>query len=241
MREQLHFEQSLGVVICHLCQAGVELNSANSINNHFRAPPHHLKGAALKAVHEQFQQWPVRRPAEIEHPDAEDQPVRAIPHLKSQAGWHCRYCDQGLSTDLANSKTHLRRAHGIRRGQEGRDLERCCLQTIFREKRSIWWFRVTGGIDAPPHDVDAFVSSQVSILSQIDNAERAEVERVRGFDDHKSSVIPWVRSCGFDQHLKGLDTKEVRRSYRKPDQHETDRELVQKVAAVSKQLLDETW
>jgi hypothetical protein len=251
MREQLHFEESLGVVICHLCEAGVEVNSANSINNHFRAPPHHLKGAALKAVHEQFQQWPIRRPAEVEYPEAGDQPIRAIPHLQSCAGWHCQHCDRWVCTDLANTKTHLRQVHGVRRGQEDRDLKRCCVQTIFRQKRLIRWFRVEGdqgvpprrktGFDAQSHDVEAFVSSQISLLRQIDSAERAEVERVRAFDDHKSSVIPWVRSCGFDRHLKGLDTKEVRRSYRRLDQREPDQALVQKVAAVSEQLLDETW
>ena len=45
-------------------------------------------------------------------------------------------------------------------------------------------------IDALPHDVDTFISFQVSILSQIDNAKRAEVERVRAFNNYKSSVIP---------------------------------------------------
>ena len=54
IREHFHFEESLGWVICYLCQSGVEVNSKNLINNYFRALPYYLRGAALKAVYKQF-------------------------------------------------------------------------------------------------------------------------------------------------------------------------------------------
>lgn len=136
MQEPLHFEESLGAVICHRCGYGVVMDSVNSINNHFRRQPHHLRGAALKAVHAQFQQWPVRRSPNVLGPKVEDQPICAIPYLKSEDGWRCRHCDDWLRTDLVNSRTHLRTIHSIARGQEGRDLKRCRLQTVFRESDS---------------------------------------------------------------------------------------------------------
>lgn len=254
MQEPLHFEASLGAVICHRCESGVVVNSVNSINNHFRGKAHRLKGAALQAIHAQFQQWPARLTSEVRYPPVEEQPVRAIPHLKCHRGWQCRHCDWWLSADLVNSKTHLRHVHGISRGREGRDLGRCRLQTVFREKQHIRYFRVAddaaveveGGPEAAGHppaeeDIHLFLSSQASVVSQIEAEEQAQAAKVRALDDHQFSVIPWVRSCGFDRHLQGFDQREIRRSSRRPDADEIEGEQVQRIADTAVQLLEETW
>jgi hypothetical protein len=90
-------------------------------------------------------------------------------------------------------------------------------------------------------DIDAFVCSQASVLSQIEEEEQTQAAKVQAFHDHKSSVIPWVRSCGFDGHLHGLDRKEIRRSWRRPDHDEIQGDSVQRIADVAVQLLEEMW
>jgi hypothetical protein len=54
MREPLYFKETLRVVIYHRCESGVVVNSVYLIINYFRANPHYLKGAALKAVRAYF-------------------------------------------------------------------------------------------------------------------------------------------------------------------------------------------
>lgn len=245
----VHFEESIKTAICQVCHSGVVCNTSNSINNHFRPAPHHLRGHALKTVHACFQDWPIVPSHEVPYPALDAQPVPAIPHLKIHRGWFCKHCLESLGTDLANTKTHLRTLHRVFRGREGHDFEGCLLQTVFHERRLVRYFRVVqdfsdnSAAEGPPKPshVQDFVSSQTDILRQIEAAEEFQVRTVQDGSDHKSSVIPWVRCCGFDRHLKGLDKKEMRRSWRKVEDDEPDAALIRKVLQVTQEVLDETW
>lgn len=254
MLPALHFEESIKTVICLDCKRGVVYNTRNSINNHFRPAPHHLKGDALKAIHTRFQEWPVASSHEVPYPDLDSQPVPAIPYLKVHRGWSCKHCRASLGVDLTNAKTHLRQAHHIFGGQEGRDLENCLLQTIFYERRLVQYFRVVqddceaeNGQDPSPwiqtisHCQDGFLSSQIKVLAEIEQAETAEAQRIRSFEGHKARVIPWVKSCGFDTLLDGLDTKEIQRSWQPPTNDDDDGVLLTKTLQVTQSLLEETW
>lgn len=90
-------------------------------------------------------------------------------------------------------------------------------------------------------DVERFVTSQASVLGKIEEEEEWQARKVHDGTDHKSSAIPWVRSCGFDRHLKGLDKKEIRRSRRKPEEQEPDSELVRRVASMAVKVLEDAW
>lgn len=149
MLPALSFVESVKTIICHACSSGVVCNTPNSINNHFRPAPHHLKGDALKAIHAYFQEWSVVPSHEVPYPALDTQPVSAIPHLKVHRGWFCRHCQESLGTDLANAKAHLRDRHHVFRGREGHDFDRCSLQTVFQERRLIRYFRV---VDHTLHD-----------------------------------------------------------------------------------------
>jgi hypothetical protein len=253
MAPSVHFEPSVGVIICHQYESGLVVNTPNSLYNHFCAALHHLRGPALSIARDLVMQWPAKRTSEVVHPGAKGVPVRAIPHLRVWSGWYCRHCTGDLSTNLAAAKRHLREQHNVRRGKEGRDLESCRLQTIFRDKKLVRWFRVLEpekhniNADSSHHapfareDIDRFVHSQAGVFNTIEREEKLQAGRVQDGGDHKSEVIPWIRSCGFDRHLKNLDKKEIRRSGRKPEMHEPDAELLQKVANMAVRLLDETW
>jgi hypothetical protein len=224
------------------------VDTLNSINNHFRQVPHYLKGAALQAVHAQFKQWQLYQSCDILSPLVEHQPIPAILHLRIHPGWRCKHCDEFLSVDLGNTQKHLRTRHSLRRAREDRDFEACSLQTVFGAKRLIRYFRVLdqpglkrSGADPDNGNTDRFVSTQSDILNQIATAEKREAEQVQAFDHHKSSVIPWVRSCGFDQVLKGFETKETRQCWCPVGDEELDGDLVQRVVRVAGQMLEETW
>jgi len=122
MLPALHFEESINTVICCVCKSGVMCNTPNSINNHFRPAPHHLKGDALKAIHAGFQEWPVVLSHKAPYPDLDAQPVSAIPHLKVHRGWSCKHCQASLGVVLSDAKTPLQQVHHIFGSQAERPL-----------------------------------------------------------------------------------------------------------------------
>ena len=76
-------------------------------------------------------------------------------------------------------------------------MEVCPLQTVFGAKRLILYFKAAedeeirdSSHNVEQYDIDTFVSSQIKVLSQVDDTEKAEAERVLALDNHKSSVSP---------------------------------------------------
>ena len=254
MLPPVYFQESIGTVICGTCSSGIVVNTANSINNHFRSAPHHLKGDALKAVHALFKEYDTLPSDKVPFPLLDDQPVPAIPHLRVHRGWFCRHCLQSLGTDLTNSKTHLRQVHQIYRGKEGHDIKQCLLQTVFQERKLVRYFRVQVEPDkahsSTRHDNidddeinhhDNFVSSQIDVLAEIAEAEDVDARRVQSFAGHMSKVIPWVRSCGFDTLLDGFKAEEIAQSWQLPDKATAEKPLLIRVIEVARLIIEETW
>lgn len=252
MSQTVHFEKSLGAVVCRPCASGVVVDTPNSINNHFRASPHYFKGPTLRFIHDQVVEWPTKSSSDVIFPGRDKSPIPAVPYLKIHSGWFCKHCLQWLSTNLEASKRHLREEHNLHRGKEDRDLGPCRLQTVYRDRKLVRWFRVTepeahnaeddtSSTPLVANSINDFVSSQLNTLSQIDEQEKIQASTVQDSSDHKSSVIPWVRSCGFDRHLRGLDKKKIRRSWRKVEDDEPDTILVQRLVVTVKEILEETW
>lgn len=82
MAPSMHFEPSVGVIICHQCESGLVVDTPNSLYNHFCAAPHHLRGPALLIARDLVTQWPAKRTSKVVHLGAKGVPIRVILYLQ---------------------------------------------------------------------------------------------------------------------------------------------------------------
>ena len=60
--------------------------------------------------------------------------------------------------------------------------------------------------DNPHH---GFFRRQESDLQQVQRDAAEQANRVQGFDDHRSTAVPWLRTTGIADHIKGLHKEEI--------------------------------
>ena len=209
----LYFVQRYGVVVCTQRHTCIAPDGKHNARNHFCYPPHCLKGLEFTSVEKQLKDLPLKRMSEIPYPKVEDQPVPAVPHLAILNGWICTKCSEWVSTSLSHSRAHVSSQHGIRAGKYNQGLESCRVQTFFRERQKIRYFRVAEGVPEEQQldlvavqearSANGFLKTQLDVLTRIKEEAQREVEKVCGFEEHKSAVIPWVKDLWLRQVYQG--------------------------------------
>ncbi|KAK6442802.1 hypothetical protein LTR95_000961 [Oleoguttula sp. CCFEE 5521] len=61
-----------------------------------------------------------------------------------------------------------------------------------------------------------FFRAQEEDLKVAESDAADEANRVQGFDDHRSTVVPWLRETGIVDHLRRLKKDEIRASFAVP-------------------------
>ncbi|KAK0301551.1 hypothetical protein LTR01_009260, partial [Friedmanniomyces endolithicus] len=88
-------------------------------------------------------------------------------------------------------------------------------QRFFKVGKWQRYFQVTvHGLDATTEETacqrDDFFRSQKADIAQAERDATEDANRVRGFDDHRSVVVPWLRETGIVDHVRGLKKNEIR-------------------------------
>lgn len=85
---------------------------------------------------------------------------------------------------------------------------------------------------------DAFFQSQKEDIAQAELDAAEDANRVRGFDDHRSTVVPWLRETGIVDHLQGLKKDEIKAATALPSP-ETDISYLPRVIEAAESMLRE--
>lgn len=252
MANIISYESRFKTALCQPCQTGVVVRNQKPGIDHFRRRPHFLKGAALRRVRQYLNSLELVDVDEVSYPSHDDEPVVAVRCLPTHHAFECEYCPHPISVNAKNSRAHVSQQHHVVSGSSNRGLRSCLVQTLFRETHCLRYFKVqpldpraalpsTGDGDFNSH---AFPAAPTRLLQEIDLAEQKQSNQVQAFDEHKSGVIPWVHSCGFDRHYRGFDQKAIRQSYQPSSDNVGEDEeafLVGQVASRAKVLLEEAW
>ena len=110
------------------------------------------------------------------------------------------------------------------------------LQTFFAERRHIQYFRVDDGDESSticdqssrelPAAAEAFLQATLIAQNEAMTALSARANIMAAFDMHKSEVIPWLRTTGMAEHLRGLRKDEISAAIALPTSTEQEKELV---------------
>ena len=86
-----------------------------------------------------------------------------------------------------------------------------------------------GALDAGTKSLD---SGEADFFEQLDEdaavAEedaKAEANTIYGFDRHRSTIVPWLRRTGIEEHTRGLKKDEMHASFTVPKDTESEPEL----------------
>lgn len=73
------------------------------------------------------------------------------------------------------------------------------------------------------------------VQTELDAAEDAN--RVRKFDDHRSTVVPWLRETGIADHICGLEKDEIKAATALPSP--TDKNGLRRIVGATESMLRE--
>ncbi|KAK5110028.1 hypothetical protein LTR85_001795 [Meristemomyces frigidus] len=88
-------------------------------------------------------------------------------------------------------------------------------QTFFKQQSWQRYFEVSASNDCS-HSLkrisqkDDFFRSQYEDIRQTEQDGAADANRIYGFDQHHSTVVPWLRKTGIIDHIHGLQKDQVR-------------------------------
>ena len=88
---------------------------------------------------------------------------------------------------------------------------------------------------------DTFLRQQLQIQDTIHQEERRQADLVAGFDAHRSTALPWVRSCGFARYLRHHSKADLHGLCEAPSAKEELDAPILKVLEAVESLLNETW
>ncbi|TKA56062.1 hypothetical protein B0A55_13342, partial [Friedmanniomyces simplex] len=101
---------------------------------------------------------------------------------------------------------------------------RAC-QRFFKVGKWQRYFEVTVGCaqertETSERHKHAFFRKLDKDMGQADRDAADEANRVQGFDEHRSTVVPWLRETGVVDHLRGLKKDEIRAAIALPPSDE---------------------
>ena len=216
------------VLLCVSCGSCLP-PTCSAQTRHLREPPHRLRGAELAQLIELFATYqlrplppPIESEGDSSRPATLRLPTKAVAGLRLRAGFACLLCAAFLSCDRKALQRHISKQHGQQRAVEqieGASYQHCLLQTFFSETRHIRYFLVSNSGDSGDvHDggggalsiaEKAFLQATLSGQNEATRAAIARANTIVAFDMHKSEVIPWLRTTGIAEHLRGLRKDEI--------------------------------
>ena len=220
------------ILICTDCQFAVV---PTQIGKHLRA--HHLRlslqqrRTIVSRVEELIGLAEV--PSDVIYPLPSDPPVTHLPLYFD--GLKCNgYDAQGalcsyICRTLRGMREHCRQKHGWinsqKRGGDTRLKQTNANNRIWTEnhacqrffKVATWqrYFEVAcqeaeRGNEGQTGQKDEFFRTQEDDIRQVEHEAAGHADRVHGFDDHVSAVVPWLRETGIVDHVHGLKKDEIR-------------------------------
>jgi len=174
-----------------------------------------------------------RLETEVIYPGTEQCPVEHLPVFfdgfgclfRDDRGQNCPY----VCRTKYGIQEHCKRVHGwVNEQKRGGDVRaaktgpadrpwrcNCACQRFFKVGKWQRYFEVKAN-DSDVRD-ESFVNHQYNFFrSQEDDIVQAERDaaeysnRVQGFDEHRSAVVPWLRETGIVDHLGGLKKDEIK-------------------------------
>lgn len=189
-------------------------------------------------------------PSEVVYPEPEGDPIEGFPTHhnglrcsgKDRSGLHCPHVFQTTYRIQEHCKEQHQWVNEQKRGGHSRLKEKqspnrlwetgCSYQQFFRVpcwKRCfqvgrhspvVEQSRETQPCEGRSLQISSFFHQQEENLQQCKREAVALASRVQGFNDHRSTVIPWLRTTGIVEHIQGLDKEEIKASMALPQDGE---------------------
>lgn len=230
------------VVVCRECQFAPV---PSEIQSHLRKHHTRLSTDKRKQVAEHFQTLPnlARQKTEVIYPTSYDAPLIGLPVffdaiVCSATGVDNRRCRYTCRT-TRGIRQHCKDEHGWTneqtRGGHVRQKRLHAPNKLWRSNRACQMFfksgswkryfevaivqaRVVEGDQSDPKS--CFFRQQEDEIRKIDKESNEAANRVAGFEDHRSSVLPWLRTTGIVDHVSGLKKDEIRAAISLPSTDE---------------------
>ena len=142
-------------------------------------------------------------------------PRRMQDHCAQKHGW--------INQQKRGGNIHLKKVHSDNK------IWTCnhACQLFFREGAWKRYFEVSSRHqvhnDCKQHNGrQAFFQSQLESIAAAERDAVGDADRVQGFDDHRSTVVPWLRETGIVDHLRGLKKDEIKAAIALPSPGEDD-------------------
>lgn len=234
----LPYYEKYCIIICVSCQFAVVLSQTKQ---HLREHHSHLTADQRSGIVESVNALKAlaQDEASVVYPSPTISPVGGLPiyHDGLKCGGKqvtdrpCTY----VCRSLYGMQKHCRDAHGwINARRRGGDVRSqaskasnemwmigCVCQWFFKVGRWQRYFEVVadqaGGTKETSQQCQrAFFRAQEEDVKRAEGDAAEEANRVQGFDDYRSTVVPWLRETGIVDHLRGLKKDEIRASFTLP-------------------------
>jgi superfamily II DNA helicase RecQ len=193
-----------------------------------------------------------RTHADVVYPSPTSKPVDHLPVYHDglrclaevKAGQPCEY----VCRTVYGIQEHCKRAHSwTNKRKRGGDVRSsvppvsneiwehgCACQCFFKFGSWQRYFQVAAGhgrekTESAERTQDTFFRKMEADLMQTEHDAKEDANRVQGFDEHRSAVLPWLRETGVVDHLAGLQKHEIKAATARPSpgEHESLERIVQ--------------
>ena len=240
------------IIVCKKCQWAVV---PDHVRKHLAAHHSTLSKSERQTIIAAVEScsWLARTAADVVYPSPEDAPVEGLPIFynsirctrRDESNRQCQYaCQTGRGI-----RKHCEEQHGWtntqKRGGDARrklkhapnrtwECNRPC-QLFFKVPGWIRYFEINpdstdteqGGLNTFEDRLSLFFRKQEDDIQRWQEDAQGQANRVEGFDDHRSAVVPWLRPTGIVDHVRGLKKDEIRAAIAIPsDDQETTLQMV---------------
>ncbi|KAM0714674.1 hypothetical protein Q7P37_003053 [Cladosporium fusiforme] len=219
-------------LICVDCQYAVV---PAQLNKHLKAHHKRLSLQQRRDIISQVEELSgiARVLSDVVYPSPSDPPITGLPvyfdGLKCEApgpdGTPCSY----ICRTPRGMRQHCKQRHGWvnsqKRGGDSRSKQthasnriwtvNCACQRLFKVAAWQKYFEVARQATGRSNETQTshkhdFFRAQEDDVQQAQHDAADEANRVHGFDDHVSAVVPWLRETGIADHVCGLRKDEIR-------------------------------
>ena len=149
-----------------------------------------------------------------------DEQDRACPHLCRTAYGiheHCKQEHHWVSEQKHGGDVRAKQAHSADKPWRCH----CACQRIFKVGKWQRDFEISANnrtvrTENFASQKDDFFRSQEKDILQAERDAIEDADQVKGFEDHRSTVMPWLRETGIVDHLRGLKKDEIRAAITPP-------------------------
>lgn len=170
---------------------------------------------------------------DVVYPRSTDPPVSILPVYFD--GLRCDWVDDRniscsyVCRDLRLMRKHCKQKHGwVNQQKRGGDVrskqlhaankiwtQDCACQRFFKVNSWQKYFEVASQGEVADYERQTwqkheFFRAQENDVQQAQRDAADDADRVHGFDDHVSAVVPWLREIGIADHVCGLRKDEIR-------------------------------